>query len=557
MQAHLTPSEFFPWVRKSSLGMWSRVCLLMAVASGSIAYGADKYQELPLKEPTRQERSLADNFNRAKSPASAEANAALAKHVSYLVSRLTQAAETQGYTQNRRNIELLLAERNQPAEARKVIVDTLIRWAGGVATKDTFSPASRINCVAILAMLDEAPENSRDSRPPLPARDAFPVLKGLAADPQVPAEIKAVAMVGLERHMRVYWNAPRVLDEAKKADLQKLATDMINSQPRSALDQASHSWLVRRAYDMLSAVKAPTAIDVSIVHLSDPTMLPSVRLSALQYLSELDASTFTPEQQRAYLIGMAHFLRSQLVDWYEFEEDIIKRDTNAGPGGMGGMGGMGGDMGGYGGGMGGMGGYGGGMGDMGDMGGYGGGMGGGDMGGYGGGAGGMGGYGGGMGGMGGGSPTRAKPVDLQDWKTRKSRRYLNMVSQQVHVALDGKPLAKDRARVQQPLQSGNDAQILAQINEMLTLVEDFQTAINEPTRISKINTLLNASKVPIENIMDFVVKIPGFTDRYPELAGDEKLDDVPEAPAVDDPTMPLGGQEGEAPPGEQGDGEDA
>jgi hypothetical protein len=537
------------------VGRVSKACALAAacLSMATMIHAAGPYKELPVKELSSQERSLASNFNRGKIAPSAEATAALKKQTEYFIARLTQESDVQNYTQYRKNLEIMLAERNQTPEARKVIVDTLVQWAGGIAARDTFSPAARVNCTAILSMLDEAPENSRQQLPPRPARGAYNALKGLASTDNMPAEVKAIAMFGLERHMRVYWTVPRVFDDAKKAELQKLATDVIASQPKSALEQVSHAWLVRRAYDMLSAVKAPAAVDVGIAHLSEPTMMPSIRLSALQYLSELDATTFTPEQQKAYLIGMAHFLRSQLVDWYEFEEDIIKRDSNAGAGGMGGMG-MGG-MGGYGGmegGMGGMdGGYGEGMGGM--MGGEGG-----EMGGYGGAMGGMGGYGGGemggeMGGYGmGGSSSRPKPVDTQDWKTRKSRRLLNMISQQVHVSLDGKPLAEQRVRTLNPLQSVGDAAVLANVQEMITLVDEFQTAINDPKRITKINTLLSAAKLPIENIMFFVLEVPGFAERYPELIDqEEKLDDVPEAPPVDDPnTDPLGGgnnQEGAAP----------
>ena len=557
MIAKLAPHGCPDAVRRVTgfLARLSRATVLTGALLGAqSAYGAGPYKELPVKEMSSQERSLASNLGRGKIAASAEATAALKKQTENLIASLTLAKEAQNYTQHRRNIELLLAERNQTAEARKVIVDTLISWAAGVAARDTFSPAARINCTAILSMLDESPENPRQQRPPLPARGAYTALKGLASTANMPAEVKAIAMFGLERHMSVYWNAPSVFDDAKKNEIRKLATDVIASQPATALEQGSHAWRVRRAYDMLAAVKEPVAVDVGIAQLSEPTTLPSVRLSALQYLTALDASKFTPEQQKGYLIGMAHFLRSQLVDWYEFEEDIITRDTNAGPGGAGGMYGGGGMMGE--GGMGGMGGYGGG-----EEGGYGGagmgmgGYGGGEEGGYGGAGMGMGGYGGGEGGfgMGGGTTSRPKPVDTQDWKTRKSRRLLNMVSQQVHVSLDGKPLAEERTKVERPLQAATDPQVLASAQEMITLVEEFQTAINEPTRITSINTLLTASKLPIENIMEFVIEIPGFTDRYPELADEEeKLDDVPEAPPVDDPNQdPQSGESGEE--GAEGD----
>lgn len=184
-------------------------------------------------------------------------------------------------------------------------------------------------------------------------------------------------------------------------------------------------------------------------------------------------------------------------------------------------------------GMGGMGSGGMGMGGMGgeDEGGYGGGM----MGGMGGMGGGMGGMGG-MDGMGAGS-NKPKPIETQDWRTRGSRRLLNQISQQVHIALDGKPLSSNSSLlVAKPLTAieGN-AEIAAQVTDLVTLVDELQTAINDAVKIRTINTLLTGAKVPIENIMEFALELPGFVDRYPELADDEEtLDVVPEAPVFGD-----------------------
>lgn len=519
-------------IRQMATHYVSIVALVGVLSLGSA--GAAESRVIKPADLTRQEQALARDLMRAKIAASPEAKDALKKQVEYFVAKLTQPDEN--YFQIRKNIELMLAERNLPKDGREVIVTTLHRWAGNIAGSNQFSPSARINCVAILAELDEAPENARERTPPQPSKLAFLSLKKLAEDPASPYEVKAVAMHGLERQMRVYWP---IFKEGLRGELQKLATDAIASPPKSELDTASHAWLVRRSYDMLAAVKVPVAADVAIAQLAEPKTLPSVRLSALSYLSQLDNSTLTPEQQKAYLVGLAHFLRSQLVDWYEYEEDVIKRDTNAVAGGMGGMGGMG--MGGMEGGMGGMEG---GMGGM-EGGGYGEGMGGMGMGG---GRGGMGmGMEGGMGGMGMGSGSNAKPIETQDWKTRKARRFLNMVTQQVHVAIDGMPLVEEKMAVEKPLMSASDAQVLANAKEMVELVDAVQTAINDANRIRTVNTLLSASKLPIEDIMDFVVEIPGFTDRYPELAGDdEKLEDVPEAPQIDEGSEPGDdGMEGE------------
>jgi hypothetical protein len=510
--------------------------------------------EIPTPTLTSQEASLASNFNRGRQPVSDDAKKALKKQVLQHISKLTQAKEMLAYPQLRRNVELLLAEPKQPAEARATVVEAVILGAGTIARDNKYSQAARVNCLAMLAELDEKTDNSRDQTPPLPSKGAFLTLKALAADPKTPPHLRAIALHGLERHVRVYWIST-LWDDALRTEIQKIATDILAENPKTVLDQQSHAWLTRRAYDILGVIKTPVALDIALEQLGEPTEFPSVRLSALAYLSELDWPALPADKHSKYMISLTHFLRSQLVDWYEYQEDIIKRDTNAQAGGMGGgmgMGGMGmeGGMGmGMGGEEGGYGGYGGDMGGMGmegGEGGYGGGM----MGGRG-----MGGMGGGM--MGGNKP---KPIETQDWRTRGSRRLLNQVSQQVHIALNGMPLTDSSTPlVAKPLTAieGN-AEIAAQATELLTLLDELQTQVNDATKIKTINTLLTGAKIPIENIMEFAIELPGFVERYPDLADDEeKLDEVPEAPVIEDEDMEEPAEDaGEAAPAE-GDGEAA
>ncbi len=489
------------------------------VISVSLCGSVFAQKEIPTPSFSSQEAGLASNFNRGRQPATDDARKALDKQVLVSVSKLTQAKELTNYPRHRQSVLMLLAETKQPPEARETVVNAVVRYAGTIARQDTYSPAARINCLALLAELDEKAENNKDQLPPLPSQGAFVELRKLAADPATPPHLRAIALHGVERHARVYWNTR--WNDAGRAEIQKIATDILAASPKSALDEQSHAWLTRRAYDILGVAKSPVAIDIAIEQLSEPTAFPSVRLSALTYLCEMDMTALAAEKQAKYMIGLSHFVRSQLVDWYEFQEDIIKRDTNAQASGMGGMMGGGRSMGGMmegggeeGGGMGGSG-----YGDM--MGGGGGRM--------------EGGMGMGMG-MGMGSGNNPKPIDTQDWRTRGSRRLLNQVTQQVHIALDGKPLVDADVQVEKSLLSiDGNAELAAQVTELVTLVEELQTAVNDPVAIKTINTLLTGSKLPIENIMEYSIELPGFTDRYPELADDEeKLDVVPEAPVIED-----------------------
>ncbi len=511
--------------------MFRKLGLLMVAwaafaVDGGLGFAAT---ELPLPTLSREEDSLARDFKRGKEPPSAAAREALKKETILLISRLTHAAESANYTRIRKDIELGLSERKQSPEARAVIVENLVQYATGISTRDTFLPASRINCVAILAELDDTPEMrvAAGTAPPQPAKAAYPALKGIAGSTKMPYYIRAIALHGLERHARVYWKSD--WDDARKKEVVEVATNVISSKPATALDTEAHAWISRRAFDLLTATGAITAASVNeaLALVADPKALPSLRLSALNYLSNIDLARLQAERKAAYLVGITHLLRTQLVNWYELEEDKIKRNSNAQSafgGGMGGMMGGGGEDGANSGS------------DYGDQ------M--GDMTGAEGGS-----FDGGDGRAGGGFDAAPKPIDTQDWQTRAARRMLNQVTQTIHTALDGKPLADENPTRATSLAAAaqNDAQLQGLVVELSELIDDVHKAINDPEKIKDVPSLLQGAQIPIENIMDFVHDVPGFGERYPELAEDVALETVPDAPAAGEGEPAASGDAGSDP----------
>jgi hypothetical protein len=283
--------------------------------------------------------------------------------------------------------------------------------------------------------------------------------------------------------------------------------------------------MVRRALDCLAATKSAIVADQAIALMGDPKTLPSLRLSAASYLSMTRSDSKKEEQKKAYLVSLSHLVRSMLVDWYEHEDDLLNRDSKGSGGmygGMGGMGGMGG--GGYGGGGGGYGGdddmYGGGMGGMGGM--------------------GMGGMGDGMYGGGGSSSSskaKLKAIDEQDWQTILARRKANHVAQVVHLCLNSLPTAesrKSRSIGVGLFDAGLPDEEKKVVEELIEKVEAFQTAINDIEKAADVNELLGEAKVPIEDIMDLVITVPGFSEAYPDLVEGEELAVVPAAPKTPD-----------------------
>ncbi|MEM7476022.1 MAG: hypothetical protein AAF483_13595 [Planctomycetota bacterium] len=462
---------------------------------------------LKVVEPSRQEMKLARDFIRGRTSSGA---AELAKVVQAEMSRLTIKENMAKFGSIRYGVSQQYLS-VKPGDARKVIVENVARYGSGIALGADFLPQSRINALTLLAELDDEPASSG---PPKPAVSALSPLGNIARNTKQPAYLRSIALYGLERHIGRYypdWN------QNTKKSIVLMLMDIVNSEPKSDLDKVGHSWMVRRAIDCLAATKASAISEKAIEMLGDKEALPSLRLAAARYMLMMDNAKLTPEQKAEYLCSLAHFLRSQLVEWYEFEDDLLSRagGGSSSMGGMGGYGGMGGGMGG-------------------DMGGYPGGDGG--MGGYPGGDGGMGGYGSGYGG---GTTSKVKAKDVMDWKTMIARRRANQVVQVVHMCLDGMPVAETK----QPKNLGvylTKASVPDELSEHITnlieKIDALQIAINDASQITNVNDLLKQAEFPIEEIMDAATAIPGFTDKYPELKDEDDLatvPDQPEAPAGD------------------------
>ncbi len=553
------------------------VWVLPIVAARTLAQDAAKAAPAQ-PEITREQQRLADNFVRGKAPASEESKKALQLQIKVQMDRL-KAAEPKNTAEainlakmsaDRINIEGTYVSGARDPQARAIAVAGIAYYAAEIL-KQPLSAATKINCMAMLAELDEAAQSTTaaGNLPPRPAKAAFATLYLYASSDKAPIHLRAIALHGIQRHLGVWWPAGTWDATAQKRIVDALVA-IVDSEPASALDLQGHAWLVRRAYDCLGTIGSTAGADSALNRLADSKAIPSVRLSAVQYMSRLDTSAFPPEKKALYLIGLSHFIRSQLFDWYEREEDLQKAKSGAASGAYGGGGGYGGGYGGEGAGMGGGEGYGGGGGYGGEGSGGGGygtgpgmaGSGGGGYGGEGSGGGGYGGYGGGYGG--GVAGAKPKPIDTQTWQVRVARRHINQVSQIVHVALDGVPLAEQPAVAQvKPLKDAGLAEELQpHLTELMEALDLFQTAVNDPTLVTDMTSLLTQAETNIEEIMFLVKKIPGFLDRYPELIPDEELETAtPTAPAGQGPAGqgpagegPAGGDPA-APPGEGPSGE--
>lgn len=507
------------------LSAWA-ACLL-SVSLLVVSWGQPALGQAPAAgELTREQDKLARDFVRGRAPATEEAKQALRLKMKAEVDRLkfpaarnfAEAEALAKLADTRANIDAMWVSGAKDQAAREVAAEALAVYGRQLLAEDV-SPQSKINCMAMLAELDEA--GITGAGPPTPSAHAFKVLFAYAGNEQIPLYLRAIALHGLNRHIGRWWPTTQWPDNGRKL-IEQTLTKIVNSEPTSTLDARAHAWMVRRAYDCLSTMGSPWGANSALNRLADPKALPSLRLASLEYLSKLDISGFPADKKSLYLIGLAHFTRSQLAEWYEHEDNVLRAKSGAMGGGYGGS--MGGSMGGYGDSMGGsMGGYGDSAGSS--------------MGGYEG----MGGYGGGSA----GAPKKPKPIDTQTWQVRLGRRLVNQVSQAVHIALDGVPLPNEKQVAGiKPLK---DAQLTAdeqaKLTELVSAIEVLQSAVNDPQLVTTMVSLLTHAEGHIEDIMDLVKEIPGFLERYPELTPDDEL------PTAEDPeaNRPAANPEGQDP----------
>ncbi len=127
--------------------LWIPSLLLIAVLTSDAM--AQKYTVLPVTEPTRGERKLARDIVKGGA-ATDVARDALSKVVEAEMRRLTDPAEVDRYSNIRMGLynEYLATYRPEAAEARKIVIDQIVKFGSGIAQGKNFSPQSRINALS-------------------------------------------------------------------------------------------------------------------------------------------------------------------------------------------------------------------------------------------------------------------------------------------------------------------------------------------------------------------------------------------------------------------------
>ncbi len=120
---------------------------------------------------------------------------------------------------------------------------------------NNYHPAARVNAALLLALVDDASEDSRERKPPVPATGALLPLIKLYMNPEYPDGVRAAALQGTARHASL--NA--IKDPAYRGGIAKLMMELVNSDPPAGRSPAAHAFMQRYAVEILSVIANPNA----------------------------------------------------------------------------------------------------------------------------------------------------------------------------------------------------------------------------------------------------------------------------------------------------------
>ncbi|MCU0711263.1 MAG: hypothetical protein MUC43_04330 [Pirellula sp.] len=309
---------------------------------------------------------------------------------------------------------------------------------------EEYWPASRINAMAVMLALNEAPAAAQV--PPVPERALLPVYNDLLKNPTLDA-ITYMALQGVQRQLRFDASTfkpeepakPKHVPETGRAALVQSIENLLKIEKPAFRTDAAHEKLREQCLvtlTLLSSTAAPDAPSGTkaaevVTSLVSEIMLAEnasewIKESACRSIGMVQLAKLPDDQlEKLYKAFAAYGIKS-IKDWRVRVVSSTALAAAGGPGGPGGMGGPGGP-----GGMGGPGGYGGAGGP--------GGPGGGGLGGGGGGGGtdGEGGFGYG-GGAGGGPGAQSQPRQTQPPEVKNARRLAHQRFEALHLAMNGK-----------------------------------------------------------------------------------------------------------------------
>ncbi len=225
------------------------------------------------------------------------------------------------------------------ASRKKVITDVILPAMQSIARGKDYAPSARLNAIALLGRLDESPlvRNGTRVRPPRPSSAAFTFLSSQLGDATSPPWIKAAAIQGLIRHLRVDQGVGgRLLNDGQRDILETFAINTIDGKTAGQAEWSTDLdyWLKRRSVQLLGAIGRQGAggrsLDRLIAIAGDEKQSAWMQLDAIKALRTIDFTGAQEAKVSEVLVTVTNYLQRQLANEAEniagLLEDLIYKN---------------------------------------------------------------------------------------------------------------------------------------------------------------------------------------------------------------------------------------
>ncbi len=228
-------------------------------------------------------------------------------------------------------------------DVHQFLIDTYFTYASKICTENYY-PAARVNSMLLIAGLNQLEENARTQPQPTPYARALTFMLQQLQDGRQLDGVKAVALVGIRRHVRLALANPRYTFSPAQRDAILTVTRSLIAQrePPAGRTASGHAWMQRRAMEsavLVADLNKDTAIlqDLAAI-LNEDEADPSLVCATARAVGHLRV----PRGIKYDAVPLAQRIGKHVVMVVDREADRIAKKKEAGadsqiPEGYGGM----------------------------------------------------------------------------------------------------------------------------------------------------------------------------------------------------------------------------
>ena len=294
-----------------------------------------KYRDIDISALTGEARRNAVKKNSEARRARTEAKTAARKGVEsgnvdaakpyltgYLYPLMTQPdALTEAGTMRDTFFRTYLRSDLNQAARQQLIGGSILPAMKTIANGADYYPAARLNAIAMIGRLDDRGlvRNGSDATPPVPSSAAFTFLSSALNDVNIPPYLKAAAMQGLVRHLKIDRAVRgRLLNDGARNTLTTFAVNTIEDKTpgQDQWQPELNYWLKRRSVQLIGEVGTPGTggklVGVLMNIANDETQTLWMQFDAVQALRQINFTGVPGKKASEVVLCAINFLQRSL-----------------------------------------------------------------------------------------------------------------------------------------------------------------------------------------------------------------------------------------------------